>query len=70
MAKARPRATRKGFVYTPAHVRKYEAHGRLAAQFSMGDRPPIEAPIRLELVVELPIPASIRFLAVAEGGHL
>ena len=69
VAKARPRATRRGFVYTPAHVRKYEAHGRLAAQLAMGDRPPIEVPVRLELVAELPIPASWsarkRSLAVA-----
>jgi Holliday junction resolvase RusA-like endonuclease len=58
VAKARPRATRKGFVYTPAHVRKYQAHGRLAAQVAMGDRSPIETPVRLELVAELPIPGS------------
>jgi Holliday junction resolvase RusA-like endonuclease len=58
VAKARPRVTRRGFAYTPAHTRKYEAHGRLAAQLAMGDRPPIEAPVRLELVAELPIPAS------------
>jgi Holliday junction resolvase RusA-like endonuclease len=58
VAKARPRARRKGFVYTPAHVRKYEAHGRLAAQLAMSDQPPIEVPVRLELVAELPIPAS------------
>jgi Holliday junction resolvase RusA-like endonuclease len=58
IAKARPRATRKGFVYTPAHVRKYEAHGRLAAQLAMDGRPPIDVPVRLELVAELPIPAS------------
>jgi Holliday junction resolvase RusA-like endonuclease len=58
VAKARPRATRKGFVYTPAHVRKYEAHGRLAAQLAMGHRSPIEGPVRLELVAELPVPAS------------
>jgi hypothetical protein len=35
VAKARPRATRRGFVYTPAHTGKYEAHGRLAAQIAM-----------------------------------
>jgi len=58
VAKARPRATRRGFVYTPAHTRKFEAHGRLAAQLAMGDRPPIEVPVRLELAVELPIPDS------------
>ena len=58
VAKARPRATRRGFVYTPAHTRKFEAHGRLAAQLAMGGRPPIEGPVRLELLAELPIPAS------------
>jgi Holliday junction resolvase RusA-like endonuclease len=58
MAKARPRLTRRGIAYTPAHTRKYEAHGRLAAQVAMGDRPPIEVPVRLELVAELPIPVS------------
>jgi Holliday junction resolvase RusA-like endonuclease len=58
VAKARPQVTRRGIAYTPAHTRKYEAHGRLAAQLAMGDRPPIEAPVRLELVAELPIPVS------------
>jgi hypothetical protein len=38
VAKARPRVTRRGIAYTPAHTRKYEAHGRLAAQLAMGDR--------------------------------
>ena len=50
VAKARPRVTRRGFAYTPAHTRKYEAHGRLAAQLAMDGRPPIETPVRLELV--------------------
>src|SRR5260221_11873756 len=58
VAKARPRVTRRGIAYTPAHTRKYEAHGRLAAQLAMGDRPPIEAPVRLEVVAGLPIPVS------------
>jgi Holliday junction resolvase RusA-like endonuclease len=58
VAKARPRLTRRGIAYTPAHTRKYEAHGRLAAQLAMDGRPPIEVPVRLELVVELPIPCS------------
>jgi Holliday junction resolvase RusA-like endonuclease len=58
VAKARPRLTRRGIAYTPAHTRKYEAHGRLAAQLAMDGRPPIEVPVRLELVAELPIPVS------------
>jgi Holliday junction resolvase RusA-like endonuclease len=58
VAKARPRMTRRGFAYTPAHTRKYEAHGRLAAQLAMDGRPPIDVPVRIELLVELPAPAS------------
>jgi Holliday junction resolvase RusA-like endonuclease len=72
VAKARPRLTRRGIAYTPAHTRKYEAHGRLAAQLAMGHRPPIEAPVRLELVAELPIPGSWsgRRRALAVAGDL
>jgi Holliday junction resolvase RusA-like endonuclease len=58
VAKGRPRMTRRGFAYTPAATRKFEAHGRLAAQLAMDGRPPIEAPVRIELLVELPVPAS------------
>ena len=56
--KGRPRMTRRGFAYTPAATRKYEARGRLAAQEAMGDRLPIQGPCRLELRVELAVPAS------------
>jgi Holliday junction resolvase RusA-like endonuclease len=58
VAKGRPRFTRKGFSFTPAATRKYEAHGRLAAQEAMGDRPPIAGPVRIVALVELPVPAS------------
>src|SRR6266516_1151141 len=59
VAKGRPRFVRKtGIAFTPAHVRKFEAHGRLAAQVAMNGRPPLEGPVRLELVAELPIPVS------------
>jgi Holliday junction resolvase RusA-like endonuclease len=57
-AKGRPRMTRRGLAYTPAATRKYEAHGRLAAQLAMNGRPPITAPVRAEIVVDLPVPAS------------
>jgi Holliday junction resolvase RusA-like endonuclease len=72
VAKGRPRMTRKGFAYTPAATRKYEAHGRLAAQLAMDGRPPIEAPVRIELLVELPVPASWskRKSADAITGHV
>jgi Holliday junction resolvase RusA-like endonuclease len=58
VAKGRPRVTLRGFVYTPAATRKYEAHGRLAAQLAMDGRPPIDVPISLTMAVELPIPIS------------
>jgi Holliday junction resolvase RusA-like endonuclease len=58
VAKGRPRMTRKGFAYTPAATRKYEAHGRLAAQLAMNGNPPLSGPVRVELLVELPVPAS------------
>jgi Holliday junction resolvase RusA-like endonuclease len=57
-AKGRPRMTRRGFAYTPAKTRKYEAHGRLAAQLAMDGRPPITVPVRAEITIDLPVPAS------------
>jgi Holliday junction resolvase RusA-like endonuclease len=50
--------TRKGLVYTPAATRKYEAYGRLAAQQAMNSRLPITVPVRAEITVDLPVPAS------------
>jgi len=72
VAKGRPRMTRRGFVYTPAATRKFEAHGRLSAQLAMDGRPPIEAPVRIELLIELPMPASWskRKTADAITGHI
>jgi Holliday junction resolvase RusA-like endonuclease len=58
VAKGLPRVTRRGFVYTPAATRKYEAHGRMAAQLAMNGRPPITGPVSLFALVELPVPAS------------
>jgi len=58
VAKGRPRMTRRGFAYTPAATRKYEAHGRLAAQLAMDGRPPITVPVRAEITIDLPVPAS------------
>jgi len=72
VAKGRPRMTQSGFVYTPAATRKFEAHGRLSAQLAIDGRPPIERPVRLELLVELPIPKSWskRKSADAITGHI
>src|SRR5262249_3286695 len=57
VAKARPRMTRRDFVYTPAATRKYEAHGRLAAVLAMEGWPPIVVPVRAEITI-VPVPAS------------
>ena len=57
-AKGRPRMTRHGIAYTPTATRKYEAHGRLAAQEDMNGRPPITVPVRAEITVDLPVPTS------------
>src|SRR6516165_7993113 len=58
VANGRPRMTCRGFAYTPAATRKYEAHGRLAAQLAMNGRPPITVPVHAEIVIDLPVPAS------------
>ena len=72
VAKGRPRMTRRGFVYTRAATRKFEAHSRLSAQLAMDGRPPIDVPVRVELLVELPIPKnwSRRKNADAITGHI
>jgi Holliday junction resolvase RusA-like endonuclease len=57
VAKGRPRFTRKGFAYGPTKTRKYEGHGRLAAQLAMRDQPPIAGPVSLTALIEPPIPA-------------
>ena len=67
VAKARPRATRRGFVYTPAHTRKFEAHSRLSAQLAMDGRPPIDVPVRIELLVELPRAAGASIVVEAQN---
>jgi Holliday junction resolvase RusA-like endonuclease len=58
VAKARPRATRAGIVYTPAHTRRYESYARLCAQLAMDGRPPITGPVKLTALIELPVPTS------------
>jgi Holliday junction resolvase RusA-like endonuclease len=56
--KGRPRMTRRGHAYTPSRTVAYERMiGQLAA-FEMRGRPPLTVPVRVELLVELPVPAS------------
>lgn len=56
--KERPRLTKLGHVYTPAKTRDYEAALKFAAQQIMGDRPPLDGPLEIDIVVKKPIPAS------------
>jgi Holliday junction resolvase RusA-like endonuclease len=72
VAKGRPRMTKCGFAYTPAATRKYEAHGRLAAQQATDGRPPIAVPGRAEITVDLPVPASwsLKRQAAALAGYI
>ena len=58
VANGRPRMTRRGIVYTPSATRKFEAHGRLAAQLAMDGQSPINVPVRADITVSLPVPAS------------
>lgn len=59
VAKGRPRFNREsGRAYTPAATVKYETQLKYAAAQVMGDRPPLEGPLRLEMSVVAPIPVS------------
>ena len=48
----------KGFTYTPAKTRAYEAHGRMAASMAMAGREPIDGPVHVDVWAKLPIPSS------------
>lgn len=57
--KGRPRFNREtGRAYTPAKTASFEAQLKYAAQQAMGDRPPLEGALSLEMDVVVPIPAS------------
>lgn len=56
--KERPRTTKAGHVYTPEKTRDYEAALKFAAGQVMGDRPPLEGPLSVDIVIRRPIPQS------------
>jgi Holliday junction resolvase RusA-like endonuclease len=73
VAKGRPRFNREsGRAYTPAKTVKYETMLRYAAVEVMGARPPLEGPLRLEMHIVVPIPASWpkKKQAAARAGEL
>jgi Holliday junction resolvase RusA-like endonuclease len=59
VGKGRPRFVRaSGRAFTPAKTRSYEAALRYAAQEVMGERAPMEGPLRVLVVAAFPIPKS------------
>lgn len=59
VAKGRPRFSQAtGHAYTPEKTRNYEQMLRLAATDVMGDRPPLEGPLTLDMRVVKGIPRS------------
>lgn len=56
--KERPRLTKVGHVYTPQRTRDYEAALKYAAAQVMGDRPPLEGPLEVDILIRVPIAAS------------
>ena len=59
VAKGRPRFSRAtGHTYTPQKTRDFEAALKYAAQQVMGDRPPMEGPLALDMKVVVPIAPS------------
>lgn len=59
VAKGRPRFNKEtGRVYTPAKTASFEAQLKYAALQAMGDRPPLEGPLFMEMKVVVPIAQS------------
>jgi Holliday junction resolvase RusA-like endonuclease len=56
--KERPRLTKAGHVYTPEKTRDYEAALKYAAKEAMGDRPPLDGPLQIDMIVNMPIARS------------
>lgn len=56
--KGRPRMTRGGIAYTPAHTRKYEDVVKLAAGQAMDGKIPLDCPLRVRVIAFLPVPQS------------
>ncbi len=56
--KQRPRATKKGRVYTPSETRNAEAFIKLLATHAMNGRAPFEGPVRLYVEIDVPVPKS------------
>ena len=59
VAKGRPRFSKAtGHTYTPEKTRNFEAALKYAAEQVMGDRPPLDGPLKVAITVKLPISQS------------
>ena len=59
VAKGRPRfAKATGHTYTPEKTRNFEAALKYAAEQVMGERPPLDGPLELDMQVVVPIAQS------------
>lgn len=59
VAKGRPRFARAtGHAFTPEKTRNFEAALKYAALQVMGDRPPLQGPLSVEMTVVMPIAKS------------
>ncbi len=59
VAKGRPRfAKATGHTYTPEKTRSFEAALKYAAEQVMGERPPLDGPLELDMQVVVPIAQS------------
>lgn len=59
VAKGRPRFSKAtGHTYTPEKTRNFEAALKYAAEQAMGDRPPLDGPLEMDMRVVVPIAPS------------
>ncbi|WP_316397300.1 RusA family crossover junction endodeoxyribonuclease [Bradyrhizobium sp. 33ap4] len=56
--KERVKRAADGHAYTPERTVSYEGRLAYAAQLAMGDRPPFDGPLSLEVDMYFPVPAS------------
>ena len=79
VAKGRPRLAvhpirgqPRAMAYTPAKTRNYENLIKMAAGQAMGDRPPLNGPVKMFVAAYLPIPKSLskKRQAMAEAGEM
>ena len=57
-AKGRPRMARNGRVYTPEKTAHAESLAKMAASTAMGQNPPLEGPLSLQMVARFGVPGS------------